>query len=223
MNIKAIETSYKGYRFRSRLEARWAVFFDQLGRDWEYEKEGFDLGADGWYLPDFWLPYDFSSTDGDGEWIEIKPTDPSVEEIAKLDALVRATERRAFCFCGEPWPGRFKVMVWQHYNDDTPALIPLIADGALVQSANFWSNGERERFSPFSIEIRPSGEDCKRMQNAKHRGRFKFEIASELMSARKTSVLCVGRNWLQIAFEAARSARFEHGECGAKLPRDPDA
>jgi hypothetical protein len=42
--IKAIETRYKGYRFRSRLEARWAVFFDALGVEWEYEKEGFDLG-----------------------------------------------------------------------------------------------------------------------------------------------------------------------------------
>lgn len=41
--IKAIETSYKGYRFRSRLEARWAVFFDALGIEWEYEKEGYDL------------------------------------------------------------------------------------------------------------------------------------------------------------------------------------
>lgn len=29
--IKAIETSYAGCRFRSRLEARWAVFFDTLG------------------------------------------------------------------------------------------------------------------------------------------------------------------------------------------------
>lgn len=29
--MKAIETRYKGYRFRSRLEARWAVFFDALG------------------------------------------------------------------------------------------------------------------------------------------------------------------------------------------------
>ena len=28
MEIKPIETHYKGYRFRSRLEARWAVFFD---------------------------------------------------------------------------------------------------------------------------------------------------------------------------------------------------
>ena len=54
--LKAIETRYKGYRFRSRLEARWAVFFEALGIPWEYEKEGFDLGEAGWYLPDFWLP-----------------------------------------------------------------------------------------------------------------------------------------------------------------------
>jgi hypothetical protein len=48
MTIKPIETHYKGYRFRSRLEARWAVFFDELGLRWEYEREGFDLG-DGTY------------------------------------------------------------------------------------------------------------------------------------------------------------------------------
>ena len=68
-DMKAIETVYKGYKFRSRLEARWAVFFDALGVEWEYEKEGYDLGDDGLYLPDFYLPY----------WdcfIEIKPTDP---------------------------------------------------------------------------------------------------------------------------------------------------
>lgn len=41
--IKAIKTEYKGYRFRSRLEARWAVFFDALGVRWEYEKEGYEL------------------------------------------------------------------------------------------------------------------------------------------------------------------------------------
>lgn len=33
--IKAIETYYKGYMFRSRLEARWAVFFDASGIKWE--------------------------------------------------------------------------------------------------------------------------------------------------------------------------------------------
>lgn len=63
--IKAIETVYNGYRFRSRLEARWARFFDVLGIRYEYEKEGYDLGSDGWYLPDFWLP-DLSL------WYEVK-------------------------------------------------------------------------------------------------------------------------------------------------------
>lgn len=51
--IKPIETIYNGYRFRSRLEARWAVFFDALGVDYEYEPEGFNLPNGGRYLPDF--------------------------------------------------------------------------------------------------------------------------------------------------------------------------
>lgn len=51
--MKAIETIYNGYRFRSRLEARWAVFFDALGVEYEYEPEGFDLGGGLYYLPDF--------------------------------------------------------------------------------------------------------------------------------------------------------------------------
>ena len=51
--LKAIQTEYKGYLFRSRLEARWAVFLDACGADWEYEPEGFDLGGGIQYLPDF--------------------------------------------------------------------------------------------------------------------------------------------------------------------------
>lgn len=47
MAIKAIQTRYKGYNFRSRLEARWAVFFDALGIKWEYEPEGFEFGESG--------------------------------------------------------------------------------------------------------------------------------------------------------------------------------
>jgi hypothetical protein len=70
--MKAIETVYRGYRFRSRLEARWAVFFDVLDIEWEYEKEGFDLGGGELYLPDFYLP-NFDC------YIEIKPTDPISE------------------------------------------------------------------------------------------------------------------------------------------------
>lgn len=54
--IKAIETVYNGYRFRSRLEARWAVFFDACEIPYQYEPEGFNLG-DRRYLPDFYLPW----------------------------------------------------------------------------------------------------------------------------------------------------------------------
>ena len=53
--IKAVETIYKGYLFRSRLEARWAVFFDALGIKWEYEPEGLLLSDGTSYLPDFYL------------------------------------------------------------------------------------------------------------------------------------------------------------------------
>jgi nucleoside 2-deoxyribosyltransferase len=83
MNIKPIETLYKGYRFRSRLEARWAVFFDALGIKWEYEKEGYDLGEVGWYLPDFWLPEQ-------QKWVEIKPLLPGGVERLKAKKLYLA-------------------------------------------------------------------------------------------------------------------------------------
>lgn len=63
--MQAIETVYKGYRFRSRLEARWAVFFDYLNLEWEYEKEGFEHGGIK-YLPDFYFP----AVD---RYVEIKP------------------------------------------------------------------------------------------------------------------------------------------------------
>lgn len=56
MTVKAIETVYNGYRFRSRLEARWAVFFDAVGITYQYETEGFELSDGTRYLPDFYLP-----------------------------------------------------------------------------------------------------------------------------------------------------------------------
>jgi hypothetical protein len=65
--LKAIDTAYKGHLFRSRLEARYAVFLDALGVRWQYEPEGFQLES-GYYLPDFFLP-DIRG----GSWIEVKP------------------------------------------------------------------------------------------------------------------------------------------------------
>lgn len=87
MPIKAIETTYKGYRMRSRTEARWAVFFDSLGIKWEYEPEGFEL-ARGRYLPDFAL---YHPKTKQRYWVEIKGTTPTASEIAKFDELVFGT------------------------------------------------------------------------------------------------------------------------------------
>jgi len=53
--FQPIDTPYGGCLFRSRLEARWAVFFDKMDIKWEYEPELFSLTY-GAYLPDFWLP-----------------------------------------------------------------------------------------------------------------------------------------------------------------------
>lgn len=52
MTIKAHPTFYKGIRFRSRLEAKWAAFFDQIRWDWTYEP--LDLKG---YTPDFILTF----------------------------------------------------------------------------------------------------------------------------------------------------------------------
>ena len=69
--IKAIETMYHGQRFRSRLEARWAVFFDACGVEWEYEPEGYDVGDGVLYLPDFRL-HNLQGRGGPTLWVEIK-------------------------------------------------------------------------------------------------------------------------------------------------------
>ncbi len=81
--LRPIETHYKGYRFRSRLEARWAVFFEALGLKWEYEPEGFVTSA-GSYLPDFrvWTPQ------GKPMWYEVKPE--HVKSDAKFEAFAAA-------------------------------------------------------------------------------------------------------------------------------------
>jgi hypothetical protein len=76
--IKAIETWYAGHRFRSRLEARWAVFFDQLGIPWQYEPQGFSVNGQA-YLPDFYLP-------SDRTYVEVKG-DPRQLDMGLLTAF----------------------------------------------------------------------------------------------------------------------------------------
>lgn len=92
MQVK--ETIYDGYRFRSRTEARWAVFFKKLGIKYEYEKEGFDLGEFS-YLPDFWLPDQKC-------WIEIKGGEPTEKEIEKAHKLSEYSKFPVYIFFEMP-------------------------------------------------------------------------------------------------------------------------
>jgi hypothetical protein len=73
-HIAPIETLYNGYRFRSRLEARWAVFLDYARVIYQYELEGFRLPS-GSYLPDFYCPDCSSGRDPIPmhAFIEVKP------------------------------------------------------------------------------------------------------------------------------------------------------
>lgn len=64
--IPSIPTTYAGINMRSRLEAKWAAFFDQIGWRWTYEP----FQGDG-YIPDFMIH------GADPLLIEVKPA-PSV-------------------------------------------------------------------------------------------------------------------------------------------------
>lgn len=100
--IKAIETKYHGYRFRSRLEARWAIFFDTVGLEYQYEVEGFEMDGIR-YLPDFYIP----SID---RWFEIKGKLLSVQEIKKCEEFCRRTDNENIKFSiliGAPALARF--------------------------------------------------------------------------------------------------------------------
>jgi hypothetical protein len=102
--LKAIETFYKGHRFRSRLEARWAVFFDALGLRWEYEVEGYELPDGTRYLPDFKL----ITPQGNYRWVEIKPSDVTADlKFSTFARAVGSTGIEAMLVSGSPlhWLG----------------------------------------------------------------------------------------------------------------------
>ncbi|HYE98510.1 MAG TPA: hypothetical protein VEJ18_06335 [Planctomycetota bacterium] len=59
--MNAIPTVYAGVQFRSRLEARWAAYFDLWGVRWQYEP--LDLNG---YIPDFVI------AEKEKEWFSIE-------------------------------------------------------------------------------------------------------------------------------------------------------
>jgi hypothetical protein len=85
MDIEAIETTYNHIVYRSRLEARWVIFWDTLNVKYEYEPRKFDFGEIK-YIPDFWLPEI-------EKWVEIKGQVPMEMEIKKAQLLVKETHQ----------------------------------------------------------------------------------------------------------------------------------
>jgi len=140
--IRAIETSYAGCRFRSRTEARWAVFMDALDIPWDFEAQGFHTPAGG-YLPDFYL------VDVD-LYVEIKGPRPSDLELAKcqhipnLIILVGGVPRHLddFVFwqwapCAKGWPHLIHRCEegWTTFRAVDAWPFPPVADKARIQDA----------------------------------------------------------------------------------------
>jgi hypothetical protein len=105
--IKALETPYRGITYRSRTEARWAVYLDELRIAYEYEPEGMDLGGE-WYLPDFWLPVP-------GVWLEVKGVAPNEREVRLAGALSRMSRCPVLIAVGAPSvAGEFNIRAFEN-------------------------------------------------------------------------------------------------------------
>ena len=114
-NIQSIDTLYRGVYYRSRLEARWAVFFDALDVKFNYEIVGMSFGNVR-YLPDFQLP-DIMG----GVHVEIKPQAITKEEQNRLDEIMATTrdaDMRLWVIAGYPAQGEYSIEVNTH---DGPA------------------------------------------------------------------------------------------------------
>lgn len=215
--IKAIETNYKGYRFRSRLEARWAVFFDSLGVKWQFEPEGYELGELGRYLPDFFLP-----EVSDGTWIEVKPESCTSEEdlVAnkKMQLLVEYTKFKGMVVAGEPFVSvelaqnankwKHGWWMWENYEDMNGAK-QVGGDGPYLFCKCPWCG-------KIGIEF-----DGRGARVCGYKAHYPDE-ASALNAIKKfghwrADDKCYTGDDIAIinAANAARSARFEFGQSGA--------
>lgn len=84
-----IPTTYRSVRFRSRLEARYAAFFDLVAWPWRYEP--IDLAG---YIPDFLIHFDAGDL-----LVEIKPAVTRGVTLAARDRI-----------CDAGWTGEAVVL-----------------------------------------------------------------------------------------------------------------
>lgn len=198
--MKAIETVYNGYRFRSRLEARWAVFFDALGIEYQYELEGFELGNGIKYLPDFRVKSNFFTG-----WIEIKPQFPNEIEIEKAIQLSMSGDP-VIIFIGEPYLELVTIKDVNKAYGITAIDGHLICDKE-VPSADylFWGIME-EKIAPYSL-----------LSTVRNMQLSISELISDIaiveLAGEKLRKAITHPKVLR-AYKIARQARFEHGESG---------
>ena len=182
--IKAIETAYAGVLFRSRLEARWAVFMDAVKQKWEYEPERIALPGGGTYLPDF-------RTAGGG-YIEVKGTESNLEK----QYVIRAAAVLGNLAILGPIPECRNGSPVRTYLDN-PA-----ADGDVmkVRMLRVWFD-----YRPYDTTW--SGEEVASNHGMIESVDIDHWLDPPLMNSRKCKGNC--------PYDAARGARFEHGESGA--------
>ena len=103
--MKAINTHFDNLYFRSRLEARWAVYFKSLGIEYVYEMEGYNF--DGFnYLPDFYFPkYDFYG--------EVKHKHFGDVDAERWNSFVTNIKKPLIIFDGTPNAKPLKSLFWR--------------------------------------------------------------------------------------------------------------
>ncbi|MEC7641252.1 MAG: hypothetical protein VYC17_03765 [Nitrospinota bacterium] len=103
MYSSPIETEFRGVMFRSRVEARWAVFLHELKVDYSYEPPAEFLPSGKPYTPDFWIN-DWNA------YIEIKADDKDDQGLLRCIELKNSFSENKFhgektkvlMFYGEP-------------------------------------------------------------------------------------------------------------------------
>lgn len=183
--IGAIETEYAGVRFRSRLEARWAVFFDALGLKWEHEPEAYTDGTT-WYTPDFWLP------ELELFW-EVKPN--ADYDRTKPKMLVEVTGSEIVVSTGSPAECRGGDLVSAVGGLEVDHWIPWEVDDEIREMF------ETDRGKPASRrEFSTDDAELDRRKSRNHEASRGLGLAASQLSAYET--------WLDWAVKAATACRF---------------
>jgi hypothetical protein len=151
--IKAIPTLYNGVQFRSRLEAKWAAFFDLMGLSWEYEP----IDCDG-YIPDFLVFGDNQSA-----LVEIKPEpvfDPDSRQTTQGRAAAKALGYH-FIVLTERWRSHAKIEQWKQCGWIYQYL-PYAPDSDQAMSCTMWlsDNGRLDFGAEDSITNTLHGIGC---------------------------------------------------------------